>query len=75
MLLAPVAESPFVQMAAGDAKAFRATLEELETAKIRPVIGRYRDYLRDEYLPSAREAIGVTTNPRGAEGTDLLTCT
>jgi uncharacterized protein (DUF885 family) len=68
MLRAPVAESPFVQMAKGDAKPFRMALEELETAKIRPAIARYRDYLRDEYLPSAREAIGISANPRGAEG-------
>jgi uncharacterized protein (DUF885 family) len=68
MLRAPVAESPFVQMAKADATAFRQALEEIETTKIRPAIARYRDYLRDEYLPSAREAIGIAANPGGAEG-------
>jgi uncharacterized protein (DUF885 family) len=66
MLKAPVADSPFVQMAkeAGD---FRAALETLEVSAIRPAMIRYRDFLRTEYLPAAREAIGVSANPDGAQ--------
>ena len=66
LLKAKVADSPFVQMAKADAPAFRKQLEGLETSKIRPAITRYRDFLRDVYLASAREAIGVSANPDGA---------
>ncbi len=70
MLAAPVGESPFVQMAAKDrteAAGFRRRLEVLERDAIRPAMGRYRAFLRDTYLPAAREAIGVVANPNGAE--------
>ena len=33
-------------------------------AQIRPAIARYRDFLSDVYLPAAREAVGVSANPR-----------
>jgi uncharacterized protein (DUF885 family) len=65
MIEAPVGDSPFVQMAKGDAKDFRAKLEDLEKTGIRPAITRYRDFLQKEYLPEAREAIGVSANPNG----------
>jgi uncharacterized protein (DUF885 family) len=67
MLAAPVADSPFVQMAKADAPAsFRAALEQIERDTIRPAIKRYRDFLETTYLPAARTAIGVTANPEGA---------
>jgi uncharacterized protein (DUF885 family) len=69
MLETPVGDSPFVQMAPKDKKEladFRKQLEELEQTKIRPAIQRYRDFLRDTYLAAAREAIGVSANPNGA---------
>ncbi len=66
LLGAPVDESAFVQMARPGQAAFRAQLEALETAGIRPAIIRYRDYLRDEYLPAARAEIAVAANPDGA---------
>jgi uncharacterized protein (DUF885 family) len=66
LLKAPVDDSPFVQMAKADAAAFRKDLIALETGQIRPAITRYRDFLRDTYLPAAREAIGVSANPGGA---------
>jgi uncharacterized protein (DUF885 family) len=80
MLAAPIAESPFVQMAnapqgaAGAATAspgaktraaFRKSLEALERDEIRPAIARYRDFLTTTYLPAAREAIGVSALPNG----------
>jgi uncharacterized protein (DUF885 family) len=67
MLEAPIGESPFVQMAKPDMKDFRAKLEALEKAQIRPAITRYRDFLAREYLPAAREAIGVSANPNGTK--------
>jgi uncharacterized protein (DUF885 family) len=66
LLAAPVAESPFVAMAPDTAREFRARMEALERERIRPAIQRYRDFLRDEYLPVAREAVGVSVNPNGA---------
>ncbi len=62
---APIAESPFVQMAKKDAPGFRKQLEDLEKTQIRPAIQRYRDFLRDVYVKEAREAIGVSANPDG----------
>ena len=66
MLAAPIAESPFVQMAKADSPAsFKKALEAQEQKLIRPAITRYRDFLVKEYLPAAREAIGVKANPDG----------
>lgn len=66
MLAAPIDESPFVQMAKPDSPAsFKKALEEQEKKLIRPAITRYRDFLQKEYLPAAREAIGVKANPDG----------
>lgn len=66
MLAAPIDESPFVQMAKADSPAsFKKALEEQEKKTIRPAITRYRDFLQKEYLPAAREAIGVKANPDG----------
>jgi uncharacterized protein (DUF885 family) len=67
MLGAPIGESAFVQMAKPAMKDFRAKLEALEKGQIRPAIARYRDFLAKEYLPAAREAIGVSANPNGAD--------
>ncbi len=64
MLAARVDDSPFVQMAK-EPGAFRDQLLALETGGIRPAITRYRDFLKTEYLPEARTAIGVSTNPNG----------
>ena len=66
MLAAPIDESPFVQMAKSDSPAsFKKALEDQEKKLIRPAITRYRDFLQKEYLPAAREAIGVKANPDG----------
>ena len=64
MLTAPIADSPFVQMAKEPGE-FRSRLETLEKAQIRPAIEQYRDFLRTTYLPAARESIGVSANPNG----------
>jgi uncharacterized protein (DUF885 family) len=67
LLAAPLAESPFVQMADEGPAAFREQLDALERDGIRPAIQRYRDFLQATYLPAAREAIGVSVNPNGGE--------
>jgi uncharacterized protein (DUF885 family) len=38
---------------------------ELIDTKIAPAVRAYRDYLANEYLPAAREALGVSANPDG----------
>lgn len=65
LLAAPVADSPFVTMAPDTAAAFGEQMRQLEAAAIRPAIRRYRDFLRDEYLPAARTEVGVSANPEG----------
>lgn len=64
-LAAPVEASPFVAMGRERGPAFRQRLVELETTRIRPAVARYRDFLRDEYLAHAREAIGISALPDG----------
>lgn len=66
LLAAPVAESPYVVMAKDSFPEFRSAMEALEVDSIRPAITAYRDFLRAEYLPAARTAIGVSANPDGA---------
>ncbi len=66
LLAAPVNESPFVSMAPDSLHDLRARMVSLETEQIRPAMQRYRDFLRDDYLPRARTSIGVSANPEGA---------
>jgi uncharacterized protein (DUF885 family) len=66
MLEAPAGESPFVAMAPDSMPEFRTRLEELETTQIRPALLRYRDFLEIEYMPAARDAVAVASNPEGA---------
>jgi uncharacterized protein (DUF885 family) len=65
LVAAPVAESPFVVMAGDSQPELGARMERLETEQIRPAIQRYRDFLRETYLPAAREAVAVAANPDG----------
>lgn len=59
--------SPFYSPAQRDSTpGFGASLERVITEQIDPAIRRYRNFLRDEYLPRAREEIGVRANPNGA---------
>lgn len=66
LLAAPIAESPIVAMAPKGDSPLRARLETLESDAIRPALTRYRDFLRDEYLAKARDAVGLSANPDGA---------
>jgi uncharacterized protein (DUF885 family) len=65
LLAAPVNESPFVAMAPDSMPDFHAKMAEVETSAIRPAMTKYRDFLRDEYLSQARDAIAVSANPDG----------
>ncbi len=67
ILATPVVRSPFYSPAQRDSTpAFQAELARVIETELNPAIRRYRDFLQDEYLPKAREALGVSSNPDGA---------
>jgi uncharacterized protein (DUF885 family) len=67
LLALPVAESPFFSPAERDGDAaFKKTWTEMLESGFYPAARRYRDFLKTEYLPAAREAIAVAANPDGA---------
>lgn len=60
--------SPFYGPALRDSTpAFQQAMAQVVRERIQPAITRYRDFLRDEYLPRARQEIGVRANPDGAD--------
>ncbi len=44
----------------------RAEVIALHAVAVQPAWTRYRDFLRKEYLPKARDTVGVSANPDGA---------
>jgi uncharacterized protein (DUF885 family) len=63
----PIAESPFASPSVRDkTPAFTKEFDALVADRLNPAIDRYREFLEKEYLPAAREAIGVTSLPGGA---------
>ncbi len=67
LLRAPTRSSPFFDPARRDSNsAFGDSLATIIAEGIVPAMQRYRTYLADEYLASAREALGVSNNPDGA---------
>jgi len=68
LLATPVASSPFASPAQRDQEpAFRAEYLRLLEVELYPAIRRYRDYLAGDYLAAARETLGVSANPHGAD--------
>ncbi len=68
LLSVPAEESPFYEPATrDDDPAFAADLKSAISDAIVPAAKRYRDYLNDEYLATARDAIGVTSDPGGRD--------
>jgi uncharacterized protein (DUF885 family) len=66
LLESPVTASPFYSPATRDSTPeFRQAMEQLAGGPIADALGHYRDFLRDEYLPKAREAIAISANPQG----------
>ncbi|MEM9334602.1 MAG: DUF885 domain-containing protein [Pseudomonadota bacterium] len=65
--------NPFLAMGerAGD-NAFAEEVGRIYTADVVPAIERYVAFIRDEYLPAARETLAVTGNPNGAACYDAL---
>ena len=68
LLATPPAQSPFASPAQRDSTpAFRAEVARVVETQINPAIKRHRDFLVNEYLPRARAAIGVSSQPNGAQ--------
>ena len=67
LIATPTAESPFDSPSVRDkTPEFAAQFDLLVREQIVPAFTRYRDFLKSEYLPAARTAIGVSANPNGA---------
>ncbi len=63
----PVADSPFDSPAIRDkTPEFRRRFDALVRQQINPALRRYHDFLVNEYLPAAREEVGVNANPNGS---------
>lgn len=65
-LALPAAETPFAIAAEGQDIGYQEKVAQVVGNGIMPAIARYRDYLKNEYAPEARQAIGVDANPDGA---------
>jgi uncharacterized protein (DUF885 family) len=71
---APLAESPFLgvmkelpeNMSEEEKTRARADVEKAVTEHVLPALKAYRDFLKDELLPQARETIGLSAVPNGA---------
>lgn len=60
------ADQPFLSPAERDkTPEFQKAVNALLKTELVPAFKRYRDFLEKEYLPAAREEIGVSANPNG----------
>lgn len=68
LLEAPVGDSPFFDPVKRDGDAgFRTEWQRLLEEEITPAVRRYRDFLKNEYLPKARTSIAISALPNGTE--------
>ncbi|HEU4455366.1 MAG TPA: DUF885 domain-containing protein [Longimicrobium sp.] len=68
MIPADIAQSGFHSPAQRDSSPeFRAAWAEVMRSAVYPAIAKYRDFLRDEYLPRARAEPGLHALPNGRE--------
>lgn len=66
LLALETGKSPFYSPAVrDDDENFAAATHELVASQIYPALQRYRDFLADSYIESAREELSVTANPDG----------
>jgi uncharacterized protein (DUF885 family) len=67
LLSAPPEKLPFFAPAArAEDPAFRESFRNVLAGPVTDAFRRYRDFLRDEYLAGAREALAVSANPDGS---------
>jgi uncharacterized protein (DUF885 family) len=74
IVAAPLQENPFYEFVtrAGDHPQFQAQARSLFEDEIVPALAAYRDFLRDAYLPAARETIAIEVLPKGGECYEAL---
>jgi uncharacterized protein (DUF885 family) len=66
LISTPTAESPFDSPSVRDKTTeFTRAFDLLVREQIVPAFERYRDFLQKDYLPAARDAIGVSAIPNG----------
>lgn len=66
LLAQDVSDSPFYSPAARDNnELFAMATRDIVEEQIYPALQRYRDYLENTYIESAREALSITANPNG----------
>jgi uncharacterized protein (DUF885 family) len=64
----PVKNSGYLSPAERDqTPAFTAAWTKLVNESVLPAMRRYRDFLRDQYLPHARETVSIQTQPNGRQ--------
>jgi uncharacterized protein (DUF885 family) len=67
LALTPAADSPFMSPPQRDkTPEFNKAFATLFAKELVPAFKRYRDFLKNEYLAGAREAVAVSANPEGA---------
>lgn len=67
LLALPVEQSPFFAPARTDSDAaFQARFRAIVADGIYPALKRYRDFLSQDYLPAARDTLGLDALPDGA---------
>jgi uncharacterized protein (DUF885 family) len=75
MLAGDVEASPFYRpvrnfpagISAADQQRLRSAYARAISTRIRPPVARLRDFIRDEYLPRARDTVGLDAIPGGPE--------
>ena len=66
VLALPVSESPFAALAPESADDnYRQHMLAVIDEQLMPALARYRDYLRDTYVPNARESLSLYQNTDG----------
>ncbi len=74
ILAAPPEQSPFLAFASkaeGD-EAFDEAIRKLASEEIAPAVMAMRDYLRDVYMPKARDALSIRAVPNGEQCYEAL---
>jgi uncharacterized protein (DUF885 family) len=67
LIATPLAELPFDSPSLRDkTPEFQRSFDLLVREQMVPALTRYRNFLQNEYLAAAREAVGVSANPNGA---------
>lgn len=68
ILNTPIDDSPYFDFAKRDGDpVFMTQIHQLIETNINPTLQRYVDFLENDYLPAARETIGVSALPNGLQ--------